>query len=104
MNRSKVLELYDKYAWENSDLATKDFTRFQSTPGFVTSYMIGQMTFMKMRQLVEGALGPDFSLPEFHYQALRQGEVPLGYLEESIQHYIECWKDSTLTDCTDVTA
>lgn len=85
MSRKDALLLYEKYAWETGDLAYKDITRFQSCPGAVTSYMIGQMTFERARRLMEESLGPRFSLPEFHYQVLRQGEIPLEYLMKYIK-------------------
>ena len=66
-------------------MAFKDITRFQSSPGAVASYMIGQITFVKARRLMEESLGPKFSLSEFHYQVLRQGEVPLEYLLKYIR-------------------
>ncbi len=72
--------IYNKYVWGSSARASKDITRFQSSPGAVTSYMIGQMTFVQARRLMQESLGPKFSLPEFHYQVLRQGEIPLEYL------------------------
>ena len=85
MSRNEALLLYEKYAWETGDLASKDVTRFQSSPGAVTSYMIGQLTFMRARRFMEETLGPRFSLPEFHYQVLRQGEIPLEYLFKYIR-------------------
>ena len=85
MSRMEAELIYNKYAWGSSTMASKDITRFQSSPGAVTSYMIGQMTFVKARRLMEESLGPNFSLPEFHYQVLRQGEVPLEYLLKYIR-------------------
>ncbi|KAL9959270.1 hypothetical protein ACROYT_G032580 [Oculina patagonica] len=80
MSRMEAELIYNKYAWGSSARASKDITRFQSSPGAVTSYMIGQMTFVQARRLMLESLGPKFSLPEFHYQVLRQGEIPLEYL------------------------
>ena len=85
MSRMEAELIYNKYAWGSSTVALKDITRFQSAPGVVASYMIGQMTFVKVRKLMEESLGPKFSLPEFHYQVLRQGEIPLEYLLKYIR-------------------
>ena len=85
MSRMEAELIYNKYAWGSSTVAFKDITRFQSSPGVVTTYMIGQMTFVKARKLMEESLGPNFSLPEFHYQVLRQGEIPLEYLLKYIR-------------------
>ena len=102
MKRSEAAKLFDKYAWDKSDLVTKDITRFQSAPGTVTSYMVSQASFRKIRELAEKELGSNFSFPEFHYQVLRQGEVPLDYLEQYIGNYIECSKDSSRAGCSEI--
>ena len=102
MTRVRARQLYDKYAWDSGDLATKDITRYQSAPGTVTSYMIGQETFIKLRQRAERELSSNFSLKEFHYQILRQGELPLKYMEMHISRFIECKKDSTAPGCKEI--
>lgn len=80
ISRMEAELIYNKYVWGSGTMAFKDITRFQSCPGVVTSYMIGQITFVKARRLMEESLGAQFFLPEFHYQVLRQGEIPLEYL------------------------
>lgn len=95
-----VLDMYNEYVWEdNTDLAKKDVLRSQSVPGFVTSYMIGQMEISRVRSIAERELGRNFNLEEFHYELLRQGEFPLRYLEEHIRDYITCKKDPTIEGC-----
>ncbi len=102
MTRKQARNLYEKYAWDSGDLATKDITRYQSSPATVTSYMIGQETFIKLRQRAERELGADFSMKEFHYQILRQGEIPLQYMEKHISRYIKCKKDSSGSGCQEI--
>ena len=102
MTRKQAENLYEEYAWDKSDLATKDITRYQSSPATVTSYMIGQETFIKLRRLAEKELGPKFSMKEFHYQILRQGELPLKYMEEHILRFIKCKKDSSGLGCQEI--
>jgi len=102
MTRHEATNLYGEYAWDKSDLASKDITRYQSSPATVTSYMIGQETFTKLRQQAERELGSDFSLKEFHYQILRQGELPLKYMEIHISRFIKCKKDSTAPGCEEI--
>ena len=77
--------LYNKYAWGSRTTASKDITRFQSSPGAVTSYMIGQITFVNARILMQKSLSARFPLPDFHYYILRQGEIPLEYLIKNIR-------------------
>ena len=102
MTRAQAMDLFDRYAWDDSDLATKDITRYQSSPGTVTSYLIGQETFVELRERTERELGSAFSLKEFHYQLLRQGELPLKYMETHISRFIACKKDSTGEGCQEI--
>ena len=100
MTVSQARDMYRRYLWEHqTDLVNNDILRSQSAPGFVTSYMIGQMEFSRVRDIAERELGTDFDLKEFHFEVLRQGEFPLPYLEEHILAYIACKKDPTVEGC-----
>ena len=91
--------MYRDYAWgDNNHQVNKDITRMQSTPGFVTSYMIGQMEISRVKAMAEKELGRDFSLKDFHYEILREGEFPLDYLEH-IEAYIVCRKEPVQVGC-----
>ena len=68
MSRQEGLDLLAKYAWDTSDVARKEMTRYQSGPGQASAYMIGQLTIQKLRDYAEEALKDDFNLKEFHYQ------------------------------------
>jgi len=97
---SDIRKMYQDYVWEdNNHQVNKDITRMQSTPGFVTSYMIGQMEISRVKAMAEKELGGDFSLKDFHYEILREGEFPLDYLEEHIKAYIACKKDPGKEGC-----
>ncbi|RMX39595.1 hypothetical protein pdam_00004022, partial [Pocillopora damicornis] len=99
---SDALYLYKLYAWEdNTDLAQKDILRSQALPGFVASYVFGQMEISRVRGMAERGLGRDFNLKDFHYEVLRLGEYPLGYLEEHIRAYIACKKNPDRDECKD---
>lgn len=82
--RSKGLELFAKYAWDASDFAKKELTRYSSDPGQATAYMIGQQALIKLRNLATEKLKDKFELKDFHYQILLQGSSPLDYLEDHI--------------------
>lgn len=71
MSRQEGLDLLAKYAWDTSDIARKEMTRYQSGAGQATAYMIGQLTIQKLRDEAEKKLGSTFSLKEFHYQVNR---------------------------------
>ena len=99
-NIQQAQTLYNKYVWlGDPDFVEKDLVRFFSFPGIATSYVIGQLNIVRIRDLVKTELGQDFSLKDFHYELLRQGEYPLPYLEENMKAYITCRKNSSQVGC-----
>lgn len=90
MTRTEALKMFEKYAWDTSDFAVKEVTRYQSDPGQATAYMLGRLALMQLRNNTEKALGEKFSLQDFHYQVLSQGSAPLSFLQSHIDRYIKC--------------
>lgn len=68
MTRQKGLDLLATYAWDTSDVARKEMSRYQSGPGQASAYMIGQLTIQNLRDYAEDQLKDNFNLKEFHYQ------------------------------------
>ncbi|XP_048583523.1 uncharacterized protein LOC5513995 [Nematostella vectensis] len=102
-NRSLALDYFAKYAWDTSDGAEKEVTRYQSDPGQATAYMIGQLHIIKLRKYAEDKLGKTFNLKDFHFYLLSQGSAPLSYLESSIHEYVRCVLSSGKGEgCSDV--
>ena len=90
--RNEALHMFEKYAWDKTDFAVKEVTRYQSCPGQATGYMIGRLTILELRRKAEQELGERFNLKDFHYQVLSQGNAPLSFLRKYIAKYIECVK------------
>ena len=101
-SRQKALQFFADYAWDESDTALKEVTRYQSAPGQATAYMIGQQHIKKLRQNAKKMLGDKFDLRDFHYHLLSQGSSPLSYLEQSIDAYINCVKNKNDAGCDDI--
>jgi len=99
MTRERALELFEQYAWDATDLSQKEVTRYQSNYGQATAYMIGQLDIWQLRNETEKSLGKEYSIKEFHLQALSQGSSPLQYLKSYMSKYIECKKDSSQQYC-----
>lgn len=68
MSRREGLSLLAEYAWDTSDVAQKEMTRYQSGAGQASSYMIGQLVIERLRNYAERSLKGNFNLKEFHYQ------------------------------------
>ena len=89
-SRDDALKYFNDYAWDATDLARKEVTRYQSDPGQATAYMIGQLDIIKARDTATEKLKEKFNMKEFHYQVLAQGSSPLDYLADHVSKFIAC--------------
>jgi uncharacterized protein (DUF885 family) len=62
--------------------------RYVVNPGQACAYMLGQLKIVELREKARAALGPRFSLQQFHNVVLRAGSVPLTILESDVDRYI----------------
>ena len=104
LTREDALNMFQKYVWDDSDITLKEVTRYQSAPGQATSYMVGQLHIMKLRQYAKKRLGKNFNLKDFHFHVLSQGSVPLEFLEQSIKEYVDCTLNKQKDGCDDILA
>jgi len=63
--------------------------RYIVWPGQSTSYMIGFLKMLELRDLVQQAQGSDFDLADFHSLVLEDGSMPLEILERRVQEAID---------------
>jgi len=97
--RQRALDLFADYAWDKTDLGEKEVTRYQSNYGQATAYMIGQLDIWELRNNTEKMLAEEYSIKEFHLQALSQGSSPLAYLASYMDKFIQCKKDPSMQYC-----
>ncbi len=62
--------------------------RYVVYPGQATSYMIGLLRIIELRNRARDALGDRFSMKDFHNLVLNLGVVPLTVLEREVDAYI----------------
>jgi uncharacterized protein (DUF885 family) len=67
---------------------TREIERYVVWPGQATSYKVGQLAILRLREKAEAALGPKLDLREFHEVVLRSGSVPLAVLEGVVDRWI----------------
>jgi uncharacterized protein (DUF885 family) len=81
-----------RYFTENGLLSERDVTkevdRYFNNPGQATSYMIGQLKILELRDRARAALGDRFDIRDFHGVVLENGSVPLDVLEELVDSWI----------------
>ena len=68
--RDWALKLFEDYAWDTSDVAVKEVTRYQSIPGQAVTYMLGQLAIMELLDEANGTLKEKFNIKDFHYQVI----------------------------------
>jgi uncharacterized protein (DUF885 family) len=68
--------------------AQRELTRYSVWPGQATSYYIGLLKFLELRQKAMDALGKAFDLKAFHHVVLVNGSLPLTVLEKLVDDFI----------------
>ena len=75
-------------AWSAVDIQN-DIDRYIAWPGQATSYMLGMLEIVRLRELAEQELGADFVLSDFHDRVVGFGGITLPMLHASILAWIE---------------
>lgn len=82
-----------KYFSENSSVSDgaiqAEVRRYMVIPGQATGYKIGMLKIGELRLKAEQELGDDFNVKEFHDLILGSGALPLNYLEQQVDSWIE---------------
>ncbi len=71
----------------HSDVVS-EIERYIVMPGQATSYKVGMMKILALREQAKQALGDKFNLADFHDVVLKNGAVPLDVLEQLVNQYI----------------
>jgi uncharacterized protein (DUF885 family) len=67
---------------------TSEVERYMALPGQACAYKIGELKILELREKAKAALGPKFSLKDFHAVVLENGGVPLTILEQLVHEWI----------------
>ena len=83
--------------WTRQQVIDYGFTaqeaeRYIVWPGQATSYMVGQLRILELREAAKAALGARFSIKEFHNVVLRGGSLPLSVLAQEIDAWVAATK------------
>ncbi|WP_143165518.1 DUF885 domain-containing protein [Ferrimonas marina] len=80
------------YMQANTGIAQSDVVseieRYIVMPGQATSYKVGMIKILALREKAQTALGDRFDLRDFHDVVLQNGAVPLTVLEQLVDNYI----------------
>ncbi len=65
-----------------------EVNRYSVEPAQACSYMVGKLTWRRLRERAQSELGRLFDIRDFHDTALRSGSIPLAVLDRVIQDHI----------------
>ena len=69
-------------------IEASEIERYVVLPGQATSYMVGQLRLVELRDKARTALGARFDPKAFHNAVLSMGTAPLTMIEEQVDRYI----------------
>lgn len=82
-----------QYMLDHTGMAESDVVseieRYIVAPGQATSYKVGMIAILQMRQKAKDELGELFHLSDFHNVILNSGPMPLNLLRQQVDKYIE---------------
>jgi len=87
--REQAVEYLRSHTTKSPGVVEGEVDRYISWPGQASSYMIGKLEILRLRDEAKKALGPRFDLKEFHERVLENGAVTLPMLAESIRRWID---------------
>ncbi|MGA8170704.1 MAG: DUF885 family protein [Methylocystis sp.] len=86
-SRERAVAYFVETLGEPESAAATEIERYCVWPGQACSYMVGKLTWLRLRDEAKRALGAKFDLREFHNAGLLSGAVPLAVLERIIADY-----------------
>ncbi|MBA6412451.1 DUF885 domain-containing protein [Parahaliea sp. F7430] len=82
-----------QYMLDNSAIpetsVRSEIQRYLVWPGQATSYKIGMLKFLELREQASSTLGEDFDIRAFHDLVLGGGSLPLSILERRVGEWIQ---------------
>jgi uncharacterized protein (DUF885 family) len=87
-SREQAIKYYTDSIGDPEASAVTEVERYCVWPGQACSYMVGKVSFLRLREKAKAVLGPRFDLRRFHDAVLLSGAVPLTVLDTVVAEYI----------------
>ncbi len=84
MTDDEAIRLMVDGAFQSQEEASLKLVRAKQTSTQLSTYFVGRMAHVRMREQVQRELGDKFSLARYHEAVLSQGSVPMKYLPELV--------------------
>ena len=87
-SREQAIDYFRQNGLLSERDAKKEVERYINNPGQATSYMVGQIKILELRERAERTLGDKFDIRDFHAAVLENGAMPLDILDAQVNAYI----------------
>jgi uncharacterized protein (DUF885 family) len=87
-SRERAIAYFVDALGDNESVAVTEIERYCVWPGQACSYMVGKLTWLRLRDEAKRKLGAKFDLRAFHDAGLLSGSVPLPVLERVIGDHV----------------
>ena len=87
-SREQAIETMSSIDGSPISSSTTEIERYAVWPAQACSYMVGKLTWLRLRDKARQALGPRFDMAAFHDAGLLSGAMPLTVLEAVIDNHI----------------
>ena len=87
-SRERAVDYFVNTLGQKRTTAVTEVERYCVWPGQACSYMVGKLTWLRLRDHAKSALGAKFDLRQFHNAGLLSGALPLDVLEQVVDLYV----------------
>jgi len=85
--REQAVKYYVDTLGDQEASAVTEVERYCVWPGQACSYMVGKLTWLRLREMAKKTMGPRFDIRKFHDAGLLSGATPLDVLGNVITDY-----------------
>jgi uncharacterized protein (DUF885 family) len=85
MTDDEAIRLMVDGAFQSHEEASLKLVRAKQTSTQLSTYFVGRMAHVRMREAMQRELGDKFTLARYHEAVLTQGSVPMKYLPELVR-------------------
>lgn len=87
-SEARALEYYTANSPQPAAKIRSEIRRYIVTPGQATSYKVGMVRILALREEAKGALGQRFDIKGFHEAVLGSGALPLNVLDGRVRAWV----------------
>jgi uncharacterized protein (DUF885 family) len=85
MSDDEAIRLMVEGAFQSKEEATLKLVRAKQTSTQLSTYFVGRMAHVRLREKMQRELGQGFNLARYHEAVMSQGSVPMKYLPELVR-------------------